>query len=143
MSERRACRVISQPRSTQRYQPTQPERDRALKSDIHRLAGSELRAGYRTVARLLRREGWVVNTKRVHRIWKAEGLRVTARSVHKKPKGSGKNAVGKLVAEHLNQMWTYDFVHDQTDDGDDGERLKFLPILDEYSRELLGLNVAR
>ena len=87
VGERRACRVLGQPRSTQRYEGKRPKKDRALIAEIHRIAGSEPRAGYRTVTRLLRREGWEVNAKRVHRLWKQEGLKVDARSVQNRPRG--------------------------------------------------------
>lgn len=140
VSERRACRVIGQPRNTQRYERKQPMKDRALTADIQRLACSEPRAGYRGVTRLLRREGWQVNEKRVHRIWKQEGLKVPGRPARKKARGNSENSMQRHTATHLNHVWTYDFVHDQTDDGG---RLKWLPILDEYSREALSLEVAR
>jgi transposase InsO family protein len=140
VGERRACRVIGQPRNTQRYEGKQPMKDRALTSDIHRLARSEPRAGYRGVTRLLRREGWQVNQKRVHRIWKQEGLKVPARPARKRARGSAENSMQRQAATRLNQVWTYDFVQDQTDDGG---RLKWLPIVDEYSRELLSNGVAR
>lgn len=140
VGERRACRVIGQPRNTQRYERKQPMKDRALTADIHRLARREPRAGYRGVTRLLRREGWQVNEKRVHRIWKQEGLKVPAHPARKRARGSGENSMQRHAATRINQVWTYDFVHDQTDDGG---RLKWLPIVDEYSRELLSIEVAR
>lgn len=140
VGERRACRVLEQPRSTQRYEGQRPEKDRALIAAIHRIAGCEPRAGYRTVTRLLRREGWEVNAKRVHRLWKQEGLKVPARSSQKRPRGDSANSSQKLRAERLNHVWSYDFVFDQTDDGG---RLKWLPIVDEHSREAIGLEVAR
>jgi transposase InsO family protein len=115
-------------------------KDRSLTADIHRLARSEPRAGYRGVTRLLRREGWQVNEKRVHRIWKQEGLKVPAHPARKRARGSAENSIQRHAATRINQVWTYDFVHDQTDDGG---RLKWLPIVDEYSRELLSIEVAR
>lgn len=115
-------------------------KDRALTANIHRLARSEPRAGYRGVTRLLRREGWQINVKRLHRIWKQEGLKVPARPARKRARGSSENSMQRHAAIRLNHVWTYDFVHDQTDDGG---RLKWLPIVDEYSREVLSLEVAR
>jgi len=114
--------------------------DRALTADILRLAGGELRAGYRTVTRLLRREGWEVNPKRVHRLWKQEGLKISGKRPQKRLRGSVQNSCQKLQADRLNHVWSYDFVQDQTEDGG---RLKWLPVVDEYSRELLSLEVAR
>jgi transposase InsO family protein len=115
-------------------------KDRRLTADIHRIALSEPRAGYRGVIRLLRREGWKVNEKRVHRIWKKEGLKVLGKPARKKRRGTSENSTQRLSATHLNHVWSYDFIFDQTDDG---SRLKWLPIADEYSRELLSLEVAR
>lgn len=140
VGERRACRLLEQPRSTQRYEGKRPKKDRALIAAIHRIAGSEPRAGYRTVTRLLRREGWEVNAKRVHRLWKQEGLKVPARSSQKRPRGDSANSSQKLRAERINHVWSYDFVFDQTDNGG---RLKWLPIMDEHSREAIGLEVER
>jgi transposase InsO family protein len=138
--ERRACRVVEQPRSTQRYEAKRPAKDRDLIADLRRIAGSEPRAGYRQVTRLLRREGWQVNKKRVHRLWKQEGLKVPCRRARKRRRGSGDNSCQKRCATHLNHVWSYDFIHDQTVDGG---RLKWLPIMDEFSREVLSLEVAR
>ena len=74
VGERRACRIMNQPRSTQRYKPQQPQLDKDLITEIHRLACAEPRACYRSITRLLRRDGWRVNQKRIHRLWKQEGL---------------------------------------------------------------------
>lgn len=89
---------------------------------------------------MLRREGWKINEKRVHRIWKKEGLKVLGKPARKKRRGTSENSTQRLSATHLNHVWSYDFIFDQTDDGG---RLKWLPIADEYSRELLSLEVAR
>lgn len=115
-------------------------KDRDLIADMRRIAGDEPRAGYRAVTRLLRREGWQINEKRVHRIWKQEGLKVPLRKAQKRRRGSSANSCQRRSASHLNHVWTYDFVHDQTDDGG---RLKWLPIVDEFSRESLSLEVER
>lgn len=140
VSERRACRVMGQARNTQRYEAKQPMKDRRLTADIRRIALSEPRAGYRGVARLLRREGWQINDKRVHRIWKREGLKVPSRPARKRPRGSTEGSTQRMNATHLNHVWSYDFIFDETSDGG---CLKWLPIADEYSRELLSLEVAR
>ena len=76
VSERRVCRVIDQPRSTQRYLPGVREDGERLCSEIVRLASRYGRYGYRRVMALLQREGWRVNHKRVERIWHQEGLKV-------------------------------------------------------------------
>ena len=89
-SERRACKSLGQPRSSQRYRARRMEKDAALVSSVHRIAARETRAGYRSVFRYLRREGWVVNKKRVHRLWKKEGLMPAKRP----PKLDGTREVG-------------------------------------------------
>jgi transposase InsO family protein len=105
---------------------------------MRRIARRETRAGYRSVARYLRREGWKVNIKRIHRLWKQEGLRVPAKTRKKRRLGDSSNGARRMRAERINHVWSYDFVWDQTDGG---RRLKWLPILDEYSRECLALEV--
>lgn len=137
-SERRACRSLGQPRSTQRYRGRRAGADAALLGAMRRIAGREPRAGYRRVTGYLRREGWSVNVKRVHRLWKQEGLKVPARARKKRRLGQSANGSQRRRAESINHVWSYDFVHDQTERGG---RLKWLPILDEYTRECLSLEV--
>ena len=76
VSERRACQVIGQPRSTQRYDKLVPEDEALLRQRIMELASQYERYGYRRITALLRNEGWIVNHKRVQRIWREEGLEV-------------------------------------------------------------------
>ena len=140
VSERRACQVISQPRSTQRYRPLQPDKDTALAADLKRLSAAHPRAGYRRAAALLRRCGMEVNLKRVHRIWRREGLKVPRRQRKRQRLGTSENGTQRLSAQRPGHVWSYDFVFDQTEDG---RRLKWLPICDEYSRELVALEVER
>lgn len=85
VSERRACRVLSQPRSVQRYKSSKSGEEEVLRRDMVRLASTYGRYGYRRITALLRTEGWVINHKRVERIWREEGLRVPL----KQPKGAG------------------------------------------------------
>ena len=79
VSERRVCRVLGQHRSTQRRIPTGREDEERLTADIIELARQYGRYGYRKIAELLRNAGWVVNDKRVERIWRREGLKVPAK----------------------------------------------------------------
>ena len=138
VSERRACQTIGQPRSTQRYRPGHPDRDKALREEIQRLALLKKRAGCRTVWRYLRRSGWAVNPKRVHRIWKQEGLRVPLKSHKRRRLGGSAQGTQRLGAVRRNHVWSYDFVFDQTECG---RRLKWLVVVDEYTRECLALEV--
>ena len=103
------------------------------------LAGHHPRYGYRRITALLRREGWHVNRKRVHRIWRREGLKVVIRQRKRRRLGSAANGCQRRRAERRNHVWSYDFVMDQTEDG---RRLKMLPVVDEYTRECLMVEVA-
>jgi putative transposase len=140
VSERRACQVITQPRSTQRYRPRQPDRDAGLAADLRDLSAKHPRAGYRMAAALLRRGGMEINLKRVHRVWRQEGLKVPRRQRKRQRLGTSEQGTQRLSAERTGQVWSYDFIFDQTEDG---RRLKWLPICDEHSRELVALEVER
>jgi transposase InsO family protein len=98
------------------------------------------RYGYRRIWALLRREGWVVNRKRVQRLWRAEGLRVPMVQHKRRRLGSSENSCTRLRAQHKNHVWSYDFVMDQTEDG---RRLKLLPVVDEFTREAHDILVER
>ena len=89
---------------------------------------------------LLRRAGMEINAKRVQRLWRQEGLRVPRRQCKRARLGSSENGTQRLSAERVNHVWSYDFVMDQTEDG---RRLKWLPICDEFSRECVALEVER
>ncbi|MDE0527448.1 MAG: IS3 family transposase [Truepera sp.] len=146
MSERRACRVMRQPRSTQRYQPrvadpANPSFDEVvLVRLLYELASRHPRYGYRRVTNKLRREGWRVNRKRVARLMRQEGLRVPRRTRKRERLGSSENSCSRRAPTAVNEVWTIDFVMDQTRDG---RRLKILPILDEFSRYCHSIVVAR
>lgn len=140
VSERRACRVLSQPRSTQRLKPRIPDRDRTLARRIKALARKYPRYGYRRIWALLRREGWNVNLKRVHRLWKQGGHRVVARQRKRRRLGTSENGSDRLCAEYKSHVWSYDFTMDQTVDG---SRLKMMPVVDEFTRECHVIEVAR
>jgi putative transposase len=140
VSERRACKVISQPRMTQRYKIKQPDRDKALTTEIKKLAKRHKRYGYRMITAKLRQSGWIVNHKRVQRIWQKEGLQVPYRRKFKKAKGSSENSCAVKKAEYPNHVWTYDFMSDQTEDG---RKLKLLTVLDEFTRESPAIEVGR
>jgi putative transposase len=140
VSERRACKVISQPRMTQRYKTKQPDKDKALTKQIKELAKRHKRYGYRMITAKLRQEGWAVNHKRVQRIWQKEGLQVPYRRKTRKSQGNSQNSCYVKKAEYKDHVWTYDFMSDQTEDG---RRLKLLTMLDEFTRESLAIEVDR
>jgi len=117
VSARRACQVVGQPRSTQRYRPAIPEAEAALRAAIVRRATRLGRYGDRRITALLRAEGWRVNPTRVERIWRQEGLEVSRRHV----------GASDLLAARTH----------------DGRPLRLLTVTDEFTREWLAIEVAR
>ena len=117
VSERRACRVIGQARSTQRRRPIVREDEDALTGRIVQLASCYGRYGYRLITALLRREGWRVNHKRVERIWRREGLKVPQKQPKRGRLWLNDGSCIRLRPEHRDHVWSYDFVHDRTRDG--------------------------
>lgn len=140
VSQRRACRALDQPRSSQRYQPRRRDGDRALVRRMIELSRKHPRFGYRRVAALLRREGWAVNLKRIHRLWRANGLKMPQIQRKRRRLGTRANGCTRRRAAHVNHVWSYDFVADQTTDG---KRVRMLPVVDEYTRECLTIEVGR
>ena len=139
-SERGACRLLGQARSTLRYLARERDGEQGLLKSILELTAKHPRYGYRRITTLLRRSGRPVNRKRVHRLWKREGLRVPVRQCKKRRLGQSANGILRRRAEYVNHVWSYDFVFDETEDGG---TLKMLPILDEFSRESLAIEVQR
>lgn len=140
-SERRACRTLSQHRSTQRYAPADRSDEKSIVSQMHEIVRKHPRYGYRRVWALLRRSGFsCLNVKRVHRLWRKEGFKVPVRKVKKRRVGSSENGITRYKAESKNHVWTWDFIFDRTEHG---STLKWLSIVDEFTRECLTLKVGR
>ena len=131
---------MGQARSTQRYAFKRPDLDEQLVGRMKELRRKRPRYGYRRIWRALVREGWHVNRKRVHRLWREAGWQIYKKAKKKRRMGSSDNGCTQLRAEHRNHVWSYDFVFDRTEDG---RQLKFMPVLDEYTRESLALEVER
>jgi putative transposase len=140
VSERRACEVLSQPRSSQRYTSKLRDDEEALVKRMRELARKRPRFGYRRIAALLRREGWQASATRVLRLWRREGLKVPQKGRKKRAPGTSDQACHFRPAEHQNHVWCWDFVFDRTTAG---SPLKWLSLVDEYSRECLALKVDR
>jgi putative transposase len=140
VSERRACGVLEQPRSTQRYQGRPRSDEAALCRRLRELVRKRPRFGYRRLTALLRREGWVVNRKRVHRLCRKEGLKVRHKPRKTRAMGASTNACHLRQATHRDHVWCWDFAFDRTESG---TTLKWLSIIDEFTRECLALKVAR
>jgi transposase InsO family protein len=108
---------------------------------MHQLSEQNARFGYRRITRLLRREGWRVNQKRVHRLWKQAGLQVRRRQRKRRClMGTSENGCARLKANYPGHVWSIDFLFDTTEDG---RQVKFMPVLDEYTRECLVIDVSR
>jgi len=141
VSQRRACEVLGQARSTQRYQAkTDTEEEQRLVARMHELVREHPRYGYRFIAAKLRQEGWKVNRKRIYRLWRREGLKVPKTTRKKRRLGHSGNSCVRRRAEHKDHVWAWDFIHDRTANG---RPLKWLGITDEYTRECLALEVDR
>jgi putative transposase len=140
VSERRACAALGQHRSTQRKVPRGRDDEERLTADTIALARQYGRYGYRKIAGLLEQAGWLVNDKRVERIWRREGLKVP----HKQPKRGrlwlADGSCIRLRPEHRNHVWSYDFVEDRTHDG---RKYRMLNVIDEFTHECLAIRVAR
>jgi len=137
VSERRACRLTSQHRSSQRYQRRLVPKEALLREPLQLLARRHPRYGYRRIHAILRREGWACNHKRVQRLWRDEGLRLPAKA---KRRRRGPRMPGHLTAKAPNEVWAIDFVSDRTADG---RPLKILTVTDEHTREALATPAAR
>jgi putative transposase len=140
VSERLACRVLGQHRSTQRKIPKQPEDEAALTADIIALATQYGRYGYRRITALLREAGWRVNKKRVERIWRREGLKVPQKQPKKGRLWLNDGSCIRLRPEYPNHVWSYDFVEDRTHDR---RKFRMLNVIDEFTRECLAIRVNR
>ncbi len=140
VSERRACRVVGQHRSTQR-RPARPipDPDAKLRRRLRRFARRHPRLGWRKAHDVVRREGWVVNHKKLRRLWREEGLRRPPGGKRKRRR-PGTSDGTLLRAEHPNHVWALDFQFDETADQ---RRLKMLNIVDEHTREALATDVDR
>jgi putative transposase len=143
ISERRASRVLGRSRSTLRYRAAARADDLPLLKAIKRLARKHPRWGYRIIHNLLERKGWTVNLKRVRRLWREANLqrRVRRRRPDKlgPKRGSSANSCVNRPARFKNDVWTYDFVADRTVSG---KPLRWLTLVDEYTKECLALHVA-
>jgi len=140
VSERRACRVLRQSRSTQRRQGTVPDKEKLLVSRMVQLATQHGRYGYRRITALLRAEGWPVNHKRIERLWRQEGLKVPQKQPKRRRLWLSDGSCVRLRPAYRDHVWSYDFMHARTHDG---RAFRLLTIIDEYSRECLALKVAR
>ena len=137
VSERRACEVVSICRSSKRREPSR--RDAELIKRLIELSEKHSRFGYRKIWKLLVKEGFCVSRERVRLIRKTEGLRIAPKKRKQKPRRGTSSGLPTRAA-YRNHVWTYDFMHDQTTDG---KRLRFLTVIDEYTKEGLLIEAGR
>ena len=140
VSQRRACRVIGQARSTQRHPAKVADDEEALRKVIVGLAERFGRYGYRRITALLRNQGWRVNHKRVERIWRQEGLKVPQRQPKRRRLWLNDGSCIRLRPKRPNHVWSYGFVADRTREG---RAYRMLTVIDEYTRRCLAITVPR
>jgi transposase InsO family protein len=132
--------VLNQPRSAQRYEAKPRDDEPKLIKRMRELVRGRPRFGYRRIGALLRREGWRASDTRVFRLWRREGLKVPVKKRKRRRLGTSENGCDRRRAEHKDHVWCWDFVFDRTASG---SVLKWLSIVDEYTRECLTLKVDR
>jgi putative transposase len=141
VSERRACKVVGQHRSTQLLAaPPAVDEDLAVRSRLREISSSFPRFGFRRACSIVREEGHRVNRKRVQRLWRDEGLRVPPAPPKRHRVGVSAFPCQRLRADHINHVRALDFLFDATSEA---RPLKVLSMCDEFTRESIGGNVAR
>jgi putative transposase len=140
VSQRRACRLVGQHRSTQRLDPLVPDDEELhLRAWLRDFSKKRPRWGWRRAATIARKEGWRANPKRIHRLWRDEGLKVPYRKKKRPLRGIGVT-VGAMSPIRPNVLWALDFQFDQTSDT---RNLKLLNVIDEFTRECPAIVVER
>jgi putative transposase len=143
VSQRRVSRALGMARSHLRYTPVGGDERAALARRIEELAGTHPRFGYRRIWALLGREGWSINKKTVRRHWRRLGLKLAGPRAHpspRRPHGQDANACHLRPSRGKDDVWAWDFLFDRTSDG---RSLKWLSLVDEYTRECLALEARR
>lgn len=131
---------MGQPRSTQRRERVIPGDEPRLIEQMTELATQYGSYGYRRVTTMLRNEGWVVNPKRVERLWRQEGLKVPQKQRPRRRLWLNDGSCVRLRPLRRNHVWSYDFVAGRTSDG---RAFRMLTVMDEYTRECLAIDVER
>jgi len=136
LSERRACALLTVARSTLGYESRLKAKDAPVVSAMRRLGSQYPRFGYRRIQVFLEREGFVMSPDRAWRVWSQNGLQVP----RKRPRRRLATGRPRIYApDGANQVWAYDFVFDACANG---QQLKCLTVVDEYTRECLAIDVA-
>jgi transposase InsO family protein len=134
LSQRRACQIVGQHRSTQRHRPVKADPDRELRAQLRRFAKRHPRWGYRRAHAVLAREGDRVNRKKIQRLWREEGLRVPPKRRKRQRLGESSTPADRLHASRPDHVWALDYQFDVTARG---RVIKILHVVDEFTRESL------
>jgi len=140
VSERRACKILGQSRSTQRYQSKQPDKDKSVIKELLDLHVKHPRYGYRRITIKLREKDWMINFKRVYRLWCQEGLKIHRKQRKKLYVGGSDNACHRKRSQCYNQIWSYDFLSERLENN---RLVKLLVVIDEFTSECLAIDVNR
>ena len=140
VSERKACAVVGLSRSVWRHAVEPLEHDSVFRNEVLTLAATYGRYGYRMIAGLMRNAGWNASAEKVKRIWRQEGLKVPEKQAPRGRLWFHDGSCIRLKPEHKNHVWSYDFV--QIKDARGG-KIRLLTLIDEYSRQCLGIYCAR
>jgi putative transposase len=141
VSQRRVCKVLGQNRSTQRYELKMPVKDAPLIQAIEKQKSKRKhrRYGYRRICEILRRKDWLVNHKRIYRLWLQCGFKLPKKQRKRKHfNGNSANACDQKCAEYKDHVWSYDIVEDKLENG---RKVRMLNIVDEFTRENLSIDV--
>lgn len=136
LSQRRSCALIGMARSALRYESVLAVRDAPVVSAMKTLAAQYPRYGYRRIRIFLRREGHAMGVDRCHRLWRQAALQVPRKRPRRRV-ATHRDRPQPPVAQ--NHVWAYDFVFDACANG---QQLKCLTVIDEYTRECLAIDVA-
>lgn len=136
IAKRRACGLIGMARSTLWYEPRQPMKDAPVIAAMKRLSSQYPRYGYRRIRIFLRREGLAMSASRAERLWRKAGLQLPRRRPRRRIAGSRPRPLPPRAANHV---WAYDFVFDACANG---QQIKCLTIVDEFTHECLAIDVA-
>jgi putative transposase len=134
-SERRACRLTRQHRSTQR-KPSTSDPLTELRQRMHEIVATRIRFGYRRVHIMLRREGWEIGKNRVYRVYREEGLALRTKRPRRRKMAAHREA--RCQPQNPNDVWSLDFVHDQLSNS---QKFRLLTVIDVYTREALAIEV--
>jgi len=136
LSCRRSCQLMSVARSTLGYASRLATRDAPVLAKMREMAGQYPRYGYRFIRIFLGREGMTMSAGRAYRLWRVAGLQVPRRKTRRRVAASRPRP---LPATGPNQVWAYDFVFDRCANG---QQIKCLTVVDEWTREALAIDVA-